>query len=796
MPQPRHRSPLHTAAARTLGRLRHFFSAYDAEESDARRFRARQLEALLRLTPLAMVINVLNAIIIDISLWAHASHTVLLIWSVSIALMAGVGLRGWFQSRRRRERSAASRRALRHAAVQAGVLGAAWGTLPAVLYPELDLASQFYLGLVVTGMICAGGFALSSVPVAASSWVLAIGLGSVLALWNSSLEFAHAFAFVLLAYCGIVIYSVWTMAKTIGARLVAEACAERQNEVIGLLLKDFEDHASDLLWELDARGRFVHVSPRLTQVLGVPASKLARVHAWTVLQRCLPDDDASMMQWAALQSSLDEQRAFRDIHVSLAAGNVRTWWALSARPLLGEGGVVTGWRGVATDITDRQMAYRRLSWLANNDSLTGLVNRHQFRELLQSLVQGTVVQPMAVICFDLDDFKRINDSRGHAAGDRLLATFGQRLLSVARRTDTVARLGGDEFAMVLRGSANEEEVSALLDRVLQALDEPCDVLGQTEFLRASIGVALAPADGSDVDTLLNHADLALYSAKQAGGNRYCFFHSSLADTSRRRLALAQALHGALDRGEFRLEYQPQIAAVDQSVCGFEALLRWNNAEHGDVSPTEFVPIAEAAGLMHDIGDWVLQTACDEAANWPGRVTVSINVSATQLTADGFVARVASAAHLLRPGRVELEVTESALIDDADAAVGALRELRSLGFRTALDDFGTGYSALGYLRRFPFDTLKIDRSFVRDLSRDGEAQVLVETILAMARALRMRTIAEGVEHEIEAAMLSERGCSAFQGFLVSRPLPADEVVGFLSSWRALDIDDLEEASVAA
>ncbi|MCC7055295.1 MAG: EAL domain-containing protein [Gemmatimonadaceae bacterium] len=793
MPQSRRRPalPLPLLPARFVGTVRRFFRAYEADESDARRFRARQLEALLRLTPLAMAVNVLNVVVIDFSVWDTAPTTMIASWSLTILIMAYMGVRGWVQSRARAERATASRRALRHAAIQAGLLGAVWGLLPALLFPVIDIDSKFYVGLVVTGMICAGGFALTSVPVAATSYVVCIGVGSVIALWYSGLEYAHLFSLLLFAYCGIVIHSVWTMAKTIGARLVAEAHAERQNEVIGLLLKDFEDHASDLLWELDARGRFAHVSVRLAQVLGVTAERLATAHAWAVLRRRMPDDDTGVTQWAALRSHVTDRRAFRDLHVSITHEGRRTWWALSARPLFDELGQVTGWRGVATDITDKHDAFRKLSWLANNDSLTGLVNRHQFRELLQTLLQGPApVGPLAVVCFDLDDFKRINDSRGHAAGDRLLAIFGQRLLAAARRSDTVARLGGDEFAMVLRGATGEDEVRSLLDRLLASLDEPCDVLGQPEQLRVSIGVALAPADGHDVDTLLNHADLALYAAKDAGGHRWCLFHAALADTSRRRLALSQALLGAIERDEFRLVYQPQIDAEDQHISGFEALLRWEHAEHGSVSPEEFVPIAEATGMMHEIGDWVLRTACAEAANWPRGVSVSINVSATQLTGEGFVERVAAAAGDLQPSRVELEVTESALIEDADGAVGALRKLRQLGFRTALDDFGTGYSALGYLRRFPFDTLKIDRSFVRDLSRDGEAQVIVETILAMARALRMRTIAEGVEHPVEAEMLRERGCAAFQGFLVSRPLPAGDVTAFVEGWRPVPLRVVE------
>jgi diguanylate cyclase (GGDEF)-like protein/PAS domain S-box-containing protein len=519
MPHARPSIALVAASDRIVGRLRRYFSAYEAQESDAKRFRARQLQALLQLTPMAMCINVLNAAVVTTSIWAQGHHAVLVAWNAAIVGMAALGLRGWRHSRQQGERSTASRRAMRHAAWQAGVLGATWGILPAILLPSLDSAAQFKVGLVSTAMICAGGFALASVPVAGTAYVAAIGVGSVWALWFSGIHQAHLFSVLLLAYCGIVIVSVWSAARTLGARLVAEACAERQNEVIGLLLKDFEEHASDLLWELDTHGRFVHVSPRLAQVLGVEARMLARARAWTVLHRLMPDDDAGMKQWAALSSHLDDERSFRDLHVSLVSGADRSWWAISARPLFDERGMITGWRGVATDITEKHVAYRRLSWLANNDSLTGLVNRHQFRELLQTLLSGPGAPPLAVLCCDLDDFKRINDSRGHAAGDRLLATFGQRLLSLARRTDTVARLGGDEFAMVLRGSTTEEEVRALLERVFVVLNEPCDVLGQTEHLRASIGVALAPQHGEDVDTLLNHADLALYAAKEAGGNR-------------------------------------------------------------------------------------------------------------------------------------------------------------------------------------------------------------------------------------------------------------------------------------
>ena len=643
--------------------------------------------------------------------------------------------------------------------------------------------------MVTTGMVCAGGFALASVPVAATSYVLILGLGSAAGLGLSDHRDGVGVGLMLLTYSAIVIYSVWTYAQTLGARMVAEARADRQNEVIGLLLRDFEDHASDLLWELDASGHFAHVSQRLASALALPPARLRQVSASALLRRLVPASDDSRAALQGLRQQIRRQAAFRDRVISLASATGPTWWSLSARPLCDERGRLVGWRGVAADITDRQLAHRRLSWLAHNDALTGLVNRVQFRELLHTLLQGPAgsAPPLAVISIDLDGFKQVNDTRGHAAGDQLLQTFGQRLLSVARRSDTVARLGGDEFAMVARGSGGVAEVCALLDRLLAALDATADAPTSTASssasasLRASIGVAMAPGDGGDVDTLMNHADIALYAAKAAGGNRYCFFHSALAEGGRRRTVLADALRGAVARSEFHLVFQPQVSTRDGQVCGFEALLRWQHPTQGAVSPAEFISVAEGAGLMPEIGDWVLFEACRQAATWPRDIKVAINVSATQLGGDGFVERVQQAARGLRAGRVALEITESALIDDGDAAVATLQALRGKGFCTALDDFGTGYSALGYLRRFPFDTLKIDQSFVRDLSTDGEAVVIVDTILAMSRALRMTTIAEGVETVVEAAMLTDRGCGALQGYLISRPIPGAAIPGFLADW---------------
>ena len=769
---------------------------FDDDDRDAPRFRAQQLQAVLRLTPFAMAINVFNTFLMVWLLLPQGEGPFLAIWAVCVCALAVAALRGWVQQQRRPPRTTASHRTMRRWVARAMFAASVWAVLPAVEFPALDPGAQFFLGMVTTGMIGAGGFALSGVPMAATGFVAVIGLGGLVAMLRWDAPIAAGVAVMLVVYCAVVIASVWAYARTLGARLVAEAQAARQGEVIGLLLRDFEDHASDLLWETDARGRFVHVAPRLSVVLGVPPERLRRLRASALIGRRARGSDEADAHWRELRNAIGSGLAFRDlpICVSTRDGGAQ-WWSLSGRPLLDERGRPRGWRGVASDVTDRQLAHRRLSWLAHNDALTGLMNRTQFRELLHSWLQPLHGNrgALAVVVLDLDGFKQVNDSRGHAAGDLLLQAFGERLLSVARRHDAVARLGGDEFAMILHGARGREDVGPILERVFAAFAAPARVLEHSVALRASVGVALAPRDGTDVDTLLQHADAAMYAAKQQGGHRACYFDAALAEVGRRRSVLARDLAGAVARGELALVYQPQVRTTDFAVAGFEALLRWRHPVHGDVSPAEFVSIAESSGAMPAIGQWVLAEACRQARGWPLPVRVSVNVSPTQLAAPEFVDRVIEATLGLPPDRVELEITESVLVDDTAAAVATLNALRGRGYRIALDDFGTGYSALGYLRRFPFDTLKIDRSFVSDLTHDNEAQVIVDTILAMARALGMAAVAEGVESPREVTMLRERGCAMLQGYLVSRPLPADAVAPFLRAWRPSSQRLLEQAA---
>lgn len=434
-------------------------------------------------------------------------------------------------------------------------------------------------------------------------------------------------------------------------------------------------------------------------------------------------------------------------------------------------------------VLQRQQA--RLFTLAHVDAVTGLSNRHHFRLVLDEALTRLSGHPFAILCLDLDRFKTVNDALGHDVGDLLLTLVGQRLTAVSRQGDMVARLGGDEFAMVLMDVADPQEVRRIADRVLATLCTSVDIEGLTVPMGVSVGIALAPRDGDQPDQLLKNADLALYSAKAGGRGRACFYDAGMSAGVVRRLQLERALRSAITLDQLSVVYQPQVDLASRTVTGFEALVRWKHPELGDVRPDEFIAVAEDAGLINEIGAWVLEQACQVASTWPEHLSVAVNLSAVQVMTQDLpllVGRVLAATGLPAT-RLEVEITESVLLNETEATLAQLHGLNRLGVRIALDDFGTGYSSMAYLRRFPFDKLKIDRCFVKALTTEQDARVIVHAIIDMATGLHMKTLAEGVEREAEMAALLDEGCTEVQGYLVSRPLRVEAVLPFLRDWDA-------------
>ena len=776
-----------------IGRVyaRHFV-AYVADEPVAGTFRARQLQAVLRLAPLTMLANGINAALIVGAFWGGSNNDFLLLWALAIAFLMWRGMRVWWHTRRRDARTSASPRAMRRATVHASLLAMLWAIMPVVLFPHAGPAHQLLVTAITTGMMCAGGFALATTPVAGTAYVLILGAGAAAMLVQARFPLVRVVGALVAVYAYIVIASVWSTARMFGARLMAEAEAARQNEVIGLLLRDFEENATDVLWEIDADARLCRVSPKLAALFAAPAAELTAASIFDVLARVAPDDERAAHQVEAFKHRLRSGEPFRDASLAIARDGRLHWWAVTAKPLLDAQGRPSGWRGVATDITKAHSAKQQLTWLAHFDALTGLTNRHQFRGRLAELLaaDGAARAHCALLCLDLDHFKIINDTLGHAVGDGLLQEVARRLLAGTRRSDTVARLGGDEFAIILRGVASIDEATLLTQRLLESMNARCEVQGAMVAVRASVGLTLVPAEGGDVDALLEQADLALYAAKAVGGGEYRVFEPHMAALMRRRQRIEQALRHALERDELSLVFQPQVDLATSRVIGFETLLRWHHAELGEVPPAEFVPVAEEAGLIRAIGQWVMAQACREATRWPDALTVSVNVSPVQAMSHDLieVAQAALRDSGLAANRLELEITESVFMNDSDVTTAVLRALRESGIRVALDDFGTGYSSLAYLRRFPFDTLKIDRSFVRELMSRRDSQAIVKMIIGLASTLRMKVVAEGVEEPAQAHLLARYGCDSMQGYLVARPMPAVRVAGFLADWESLPRPD--------
>jgi diguanylate cyclase (GGDEF)-like protein len=482
--------------------------------------------------------------------------------------------------------------------------------------------------------------------------------------------------------------------------------------------------------------------------------------------------------FAQVRCALDrcEGLAFEILHAGLTL-------EVGIQPFGCSRGTCQGWTVTLEDVTLRRAAESAASERARLDPLTGLPNRLHLRERLEdALVEvETSDGACAVLLVDLDRFKPVNDTLGHAIGDALLAKVAERLSATLRPCDTVARIGGDEFVVVQRGVTDLEETQVLARRIVDLIGRTYMIEGQLLTIGASVGVAVAPRDGTDADRLLKCADLALYRAKLEGRGAFRFFEAEMDARMQARRRLELDIRQALGRREFSLHYQPQLNLENDRVTGCEALLRWNHPERGMVPPGEFISLAEEIGLIVPIGEWVIRQACRDAATWPSAINVAVNVSPAQFKGDRLVEVIVSAlaSSGLAASRLEIEITEGVLLQENERTLRTLHRLRALGIRVSMDDFGTGYSSLSYLRSFPFDKIKIDRSFVADITQKPDGDAVIRAIAGLGRSLGMTTVAEGVETEDQMRRIRAEGCTDVQGYLVSRPIPAQALLALFN-----------------
>lgn len=478
-------------------------------------------------------------------------------------------------------------------------------------------------------------------------------------------------------------------------------------------------------------------------------------------------------------------------------GQVYPEW-LSISTVKDNHGEVSNYVAIFSDITERKASEEKIEYLAHHDPLTGLPNRSLVQQHLQYAIDlaSRLNTSVAVLFLDLDHFKAINDSLGHHMGDLLLKIAAERLVKCVRKTDSVSRLGGDEFVVVLTGLQTPDTAATVAGNIVSVLAEPFDIQGHRLEVTASVGIALYPHDADELGTLMQRADTAMYQAKEAGRNDYRFYDSSMSAEAAERLTLRAELRTALDNNEFSLVFQPQFDLISGRLVGAEALIRWHSPTRGLVMPNVFIPVAEESGLILPIGDWVLHEACRCAWQWCQAgwrdIGVAVNLSALQLRRSSLEFSVASALtdSGLPPALLELELTESLLIKDAETLLTTMRRLKTLGVRFSIDDFGTGYSNLSYLKSFPLDKLKIDQSFVRDMGKDTEDAEIVRAIIQMARALNLRTLAEGIEDADTEGTLRDLLCDEGQGYFYAKPLPVADFLAFMNAWGKRDLPPVQ------
>jgi diguanylate cyclase (GGDEF)-like protein/PAS domain S-box-containing protein len=554
-------------------------------------------------------------------------------------------------------------------------------------------------------------------------------------------------------------------------RNAVQALREAERRYRGLF-----DNAIEGIFRTTAEGHFLDANPALAHIYGFAS----------------PQELMTSLRDIGRQLYVDPQRREEFMRIVRARGSVSgfesqvyrkngdvIWISENARALFDADGKCVGYEGTVEDITERKLYQARIEQQANYDTLTGLANRSLLQDRLeQALLTATSYNSRLAVAFvDLDRFKFINDSLGHHIGDELLKAMADRLESCVRECDTVARLGGDEFVVLLTGQTAPDQVRAVVERMLSVVSQPW-IIEQGEFnISCSIGVALFPNDGMDAQTLLKHADSAMYRAKESGRNNFQFFTRELNTLMTERLELESKLRRALERDQFLLHYQPRVELCSGRIIGAEALIRWKLPEQGIVAPGRFIPLAEETGLIVPIGKWVLKQACAQNKAWQDAglepIVVSVNVSARQFRQDNLVRTIAEVLEEtgLDARYLEIELTESMVMHDAAQFVAMLGEIKRLGVQISVDDFGTGYSSLSYLKRFPVDRLKVDRSFVEHLGTDADDATIVRAIITLGHNLNLKVVAEGVEHEEQVNFLRMNQCDEAQGFIFCRPIEA-------------------------
>ena len=731
-------------------------------DEETRHLRAAQLGAIFALTPTMLIVNLVNFIIICV-MFANQGHNLFVAsWATAMSAVLGPWFLNWRHKSKLPPRFGVSARGVSRVTFNAFVLAALWVTPIVYLSNGASQPQHVVLASLACGMASGGALVLATVWQAALVYTLVVMIPSVGCLICLGGSIYWLLAAMTMSYTYLIARAVYKQADLFVDSHFASSQIRAQSHIIGLLLKDFEEGASDFLWETDAEERLTRVSARFAELVGQDADRLEGRKFVELLSALSSGPRKDALKFS---SFLQSREPFRDHIVDLRIGGELRKWSMAGKPVFDAHGDFRGFRGVGSDVTDAER-------LANYDLLTGLPNRSLFeREAQRAITRLTnASRPFAVMTLDLDRFKRVNDSLGHAVGDALLKAVATRISRRLGEGDLVTRFGGDEYVLLCEGSVSGR-MRALCQSLIEDISRPFDIGDFQVMVGASIGVALAPNDGDKFEELLKASDLALYRAKSEGRGAFCFFDTSLDQTMQARRQLESDLRQALVEGQLSLKYQPLMDTRTGLITACEALMRWNHPTLGEVSPDIFIPLAEETGLIRGLGEWAMAQACREATLWPRQLGVAVNVSAVQFRLGGLEKTIEKALTDtgLAPERLEVEITESVFIENKAETKETLKAIHELGVRISLDDFGTGYSSLSYLCSFRFDKIKIDKSFMKEMDNSQSGVAVVRAIAALAHALGVGVTAEGVETEDQLTRLVSLGCDGAQGYLFSRPL---------------------------
>jgi len=739
------------------------------DELLARKVRAAQVAGIARLTPFIVFANVVNTCVITLTFSTFVSAGFLAVWVIAISAFLAYTLLKWIKAKNS-PIELASRRALHKAVVHATVFSSLWAFVPVTAFAYGDPDGIWMASCVTTGMLCGGGFALATVPQAAFRWVAILYLASLASLvFGQSAELWPLFL-LLTSYSMVVVGSVASTGWLFASHFLAEAELEQRGELIALLLNEFEEKASDWIWETDNKGNFRQVSDRFLHASGRTRAELEAMRMVDLAYSLDENDARSALN--RLENALKVQESFRDTVIGVDVKGEERWWSLAARPVLDDRGSFTGYRGVASDITESRRASALVSHLAEHDSLTGIGNRSWFLKQAETALERQTQfgeNTLTLFLIDLDNFKVVNDTSGHPAGDELLRQVASRFTVLSEGETLLARFGGDEFAALGRFE-NDEAAHAFAEELVNVTRKPFRI-GRRDFaIGATVGFTRFRDSRDTLDDLMRKSDIALYKAKEGGRGRALAFEHEMEREVRERRELECDLREAFEYEKLNVDFQPIVDARTGKVVSSEVLVRWLHPTRGEIPPDTFIPIAEHAGLILPLGNWVLTKACTAAAQCPDLDSVAVNLSPVQFMDPNLVEQVCTVLQEtgFPPERLVLEITESVFLRDLGSAAGKLERLRDLGIRIALDDFGTGYSSLSYLRQYKFDKIKIDKSFVDEIGERSDGLAIISAVIALAHNLGLEVTAEGVERKFQVEALRTLGCDTMQGYYFGRP----------------------------